>query len=78
MALDVKVGTFNKDTGTAPDSQAVTGVGFEPVALILWVTGKTSTGFAVNYQSSFGFTDGTNDFAAAGISEDTSAVIDAA
>jgi hypothetical protein len=40
MALSVKVGTFNLNTTTG--SQSVTGVGFEPVALIIYWTAQTS------------------------------------
>lgn len=35
MALLVKKGSFTKSTGGAPNSQVVTGIGFQPKALIL-------------------------------------------
>jgi hypothetical protein len=41
MALSAKVGAFNTGTGTT--SIVVTGVGFQPKALLLWWTGRTGT-----------------------------------
>ena len=41
MALSIKTGTFAKSTGAQPVSQAVTGVGFTPKALILYATPQT-------------------------------------
>lgn len=40
--MAIKVGSFAKSTGGAPASQAVTGVGFTPKALIMWTSGATS------------------------------------
>lgn len=45
LALNVEegaVGYFQKDTGAAPDSQAVTGLGFEPGALLQFSTSTTT------------------------------------
>lgn len=44
MSLFAKVGSFAKSTGAAPATQAVTGVGFQPKALILWTSGGTVDG----------------------------------
>lgn len=54
----VKKGSFAAATSTG--NQAVTGVGFQPKALIVWATRQTATGFAADAALSFGFTDGTN------------------
>lgn len=44
MAFDAYVGSFNLDTGlTATQTQAITGVGFEPKLVIFWYTGSTAT-----------------------------------
>jgi len=42
--MAVNAGSFAKSTGGAPASQAITGVGFQPRALILWTSGATSAG----------------------------------
>lgn len=44
MSFFVKVGSFVKSTGAAPATQAITGVGFQPKALILWTSGAPSGG----------------------------------
>jgi hypothetical protein len=51
MAVSVKAGSFAKANNSAatagvPITQAVTGVGFTPKALILWSSGATATGVA--------------------------------
>ena len=54
--MAVKVGSFAKSTAAATASQAVTGVGFQPRALILWTTGATSSGsFGNAYTVGVGF-----------------------
>jgi hypothetical protein len=58
MSGSFKVGTFNKSTAAATASQAVTGVGFTPKALILYCTAETAEGFAANLAMSIGMTSG--------------------
>lgn len=53
MAFLVKKGSFSAPTSTG--SSAVTGVGFEPKAVIFWLTSQTATGYAANKRFSFGF-----------------------
>lgn len=62
MALNAKVGSFTKSTGGAPASQAITGVGFQPEALILWsVSGVASGTWKASYVQSFGFSSSATD-----------------
>jgi hypothetical protein len=59
MSAQLYVGSFAKVAGVA--SQAVTGVGFTPKALVLWATSTTSGSFAdVNAVIARGFDDGVN------------------
>lgn len=59
--MAVKVGSFTKSTGGAPASQAVTGIGFQPKALILWTAAQTSAdGFGAGFQYAIGFTAGAS------------------
>ena len=44
MALNAKVGSFNTGTGGVGTTVAVTDVGFQPSALILWWSRSTTTG----------------------------------
>jgi hypothetical protein len=44
MSFFAKVGNFVKSTGGAPASQAISGLGFQPKALILWTSGGTVEG----------------------------------
>ncbi len=69
-------GTFTKSTGGAPASQAVTGIGFQPKALILWATAQTSFGVTTGYQFAYGITDGTDDYAVCATSEDAQGTAD--
>jgi hypothetical protein len=55
-AVSVKVGEFTRDSATASGTQAITGVGFQPKAVIF--TGSKSGTLQVVYVA---FTDGTND-----------------
>ena len=70
MALLTKQGSFTKSTGGAPDSQVVTGIGFQPKALILFAVPTTSVGISAEYEFGIGFSDGTDDYSIAGVSED--------
>ncbi len=72
MALDVKKGSFAKSTGGAPASQAVTGIGFQPKALILWATNQTTEVIAFGIRFGIGFSDGTRYRAVAAASADNS------
>lgn len=53
-ALQVKVGAFSRDISTATGTQAVTGVGFQPKAVIVIANTNTTA------KTSIGFTDGTS------------------
>lgn len=58
MALNVKVGTFTKRSGTG--TQSITGLGFQPKALLIWWVGSNgSPQFANDLRKGFGFSDGT-------------------
>jgi hypothetical protein len=51
-----KVGSFAKSTGAATVAQAVTGVGFQPWAVILWTVGATSADtWTDGYLAAYGF-----------------------
>jgi len=50
---DVKVGSFTRDLSTASGTQAITGVGFEPTAVMFFAIVDTTT------QTSWGMDDGT-------------------
>jgi hypothetical protein len=58
--VDCYVGTFTKRTGTG--TQAITGVGFQPTALVFWsVLRSTADGMeSADQRQIFGFSDGTN------------------
>lgn len=63
MAFSTKAGNFTKNTSTpGPQSQAITGVGFQPKALFLWMGGNLISGsFAAGSSFSAGFTSGASD-----------------
>ncbi|MGH9877708.1 MAG: Ig-like domain-containing protein, partial [Nitrososphaerales archaeon] len=56
----VKKGTFAKSTAAAPIIQNITGVGFEPKALILFTTAQSTEGFSDSYSFAMGFSNGTS------------------
>ncbi|MGH9922531.1 MAG: cadherin-like domain-containing protein, partial [Nitrososphaerales archaeon] len=56
----VMTGTFEKSTAVAPALQNITGVGFEPKALLLFTTGQNNTGFDDVYSFAMGFSDGNS------------------
>ena len=74
MAGNYKVGGFTRNTGTG--SQAVTGVGFQPKALLLWSCNRTVTGLGDRFYFVFGATDGTNSVAINAVSDDDLATSD--
>ena len=43
MAFSAKVGAFNVSTAAAGNTQAITGVGFQPKAVIFWWSGRTDS-----------------------------------
>src|SRR3990167_11012985 len=43
MAFSAKVGAFNVITTAAGNTQAITGVGFQPLAVIFWYSGRTDS-----------------------------------
>lgn len=48
MGLSAKVGSFSVDTAkTAGQTQAVSGVGFQPKVVLFWMSGRTGTGDSV-------------------------------
>lgn len=56
-----KVGSFQKTTSGAPASQAITGVGFQPKALILFLNGPTALNtFTDDHYWSMGLTSGAS------------------
>lgn len=64
--MAVKVGSFAKSTGGAPVSQAVTGVGFTPRALILWTGNNTSSdSFGASAYLGFGMSTASESYAIA-------------
>ena len=69
MGLSAKVGEFSIDnTRTAGQTQAITGLGFHPKAIIFWWTGYTGTAndlSAGHSKRGTGITDGINDAAQA-------------
>lgn len=70
MALQTAYGNFTKSVGGAPASQAISGVGFEPKALIMWATLQTATGIAGESEFGLGFATGSGVHASGGASED--------
>jgi hypothetical protein len=77
VALSVKCGSFSTRTSTG--SQAYTGVGFQPKALILWCVGATSAGsFQAHAQVFYGIASGSSaQYCVGGYSEDALADSDA-
>ena len=65
-----KVGTFTKTVAAAPATQIVAGVGFQPKALIMWMTGQSAQGFAADLDWAIGFSDGVNSYSVFGLSID--------
>lgn len=53
-----KVGSFTKATGGAPATQSVTGVGFQPKAVIFFWTQQTAAGFTNYVNAGVGFATG--------------------
>lgn len=64
MALSAFVGTYTSSASTG--NQAVTGVGFQPVAVIFWCGSVSADGFANDSVSSIGFGVSSTSRAAAG------------
>jgi Tfp pilus assembly protein PilX/predicted membrane protein len=46
VGMSSKSGSFTKSTGGAPASQSITGIGFQPKAIIFFWTRQTAVGFA--------------------------------
>jgi hypothetical protein len=75
MAFDCKVGSFSLNTSTG--TQSVTGVGFQPKALILWASDQTADGSGADIQASIGFgTSSTNRGVSSANAEDNQATSD--
>jgi hypothetical protein len=62
------VGTFTRQAGTG--NQAITGVGFTPVAVMLWSSDTLDTSFTDKFQHSLGWSDGTFSTVLTTLSED--------
>jgi hypothetical protein len=77
MSYLSKVGSFNIDTSkTAGQTQAITGVGFEPKIVLFWWGGSTGTGDGVaggNISLGIGASNGATHFCLIGVSEDAQA-----
>lgn len=58
MPISAKKGTFSAPLVTG--NLAVTGVGFQPKALVLWGTAQTIDGFSVNHRSFVGVVGGSS------------------
>lgn len=72
-AVSFKKGSFTKSTGAAPASQSITGVGFQPKAVIFFWDRQSSEGFAANQDAGIGFAaSATQERAVAITSEDNS------
>ncbi len=76
MAYSVKKGSFTAKTSTG--SQAYTGVGFQPKALIMWVTPATAEGFVADAGLGIGLSDGSTDRGVAMWSDDNVGTSDSA
>jgi hypothetical protein len=64
MALSAKVGAFNSTTSASGTTIPITGLGFQPKAIIFWWSGITGTADAVSaasIASGLGFACGTTD-----------------
>jgi len=69
MVFETKAGSFVLNTATG--NQTISGVGFQPDAIVFWAVASTSEGTsAVDARFSYGMTDGTNDFCATATAED--------
>lgn len=58
VGASTKFGSFTKATGGAPVNQSVTGVGFQPKAVIFFWTQQTATGFTNYVNAGVGFATG--------------------
>jgi hypothetical protein len=80
MAVSAKVGAFSTGTGAAATTVAVSGVGFQPGAIIFWWSGRTETSDAIGratHQRGFGFAVSASDRQAVGsMSTDAAAASD--
>ena len=74
MGVSVYQGTFNKRSGSG--SQTISGLPFQPKAIIFWGTALTGTSPTDGLTAYYGFTDGTTDCVIAGASEDNVATSD--
>src|SRR5574341_1114652 len=69
----IKKGSFTKSTGGAPASQSITGVGFQPEAVIFFWTRQTSAGTLAGIHSGYGFATGSSNERAIAIASDDNA-----
>ena len=65
LTPDIKVASGAFITPGATGGFSVTGVGFQPKALMVWTSGSSGPAAEPNFHFSQGFTDGTNQFYAA-------------
>jgi hypothetical protein len=70
MALSAKVGSFVKPTGAAPVSSVISGLGFQPKALILWTAARAASGIASHANLAIGLCAGGNAYSLAVAGQD--------
>lgn len=68
MGAKVQKGFFQKNTGTG--NQTITGVGFQPRAVIFFWTRQTAAGYVANESMGFGFAAGGNQRSVGIVSDD--------
>ncbi|MFH1140099.1 MAG: hypothetical protein V1724_00160 [Chloroflexota bacterium] len=69
----VAEGSFTKSIAAQPASQSITGVGFQPKAVIFFWTRQTAEGFAAMQSTGFGFATGASNERGVAIAEDDAA-----
>lgn len=73
MGLNVKVGSFNIGTGAAGTTTVISGIGFQPKAIIFWWTGRTEstkTAGGASVRRGLGFATSSTDFRAIACGDD--------
>ena len=69
--MQAHYGSVIKSTAAEPfASNVISGLGFQPDALILWSTKNTVSGSVNDGQFTFGFSDGSTNYSICGVSED--------
>ena len=73
--FEFKQGSFSKVTGAAPQIQNITGLGFQPKAVIFYFTNNTVNGIRPGQTFGIGYTNGTNGMRSAGFTCDNGAAV---